>query len=120
MKSLARCRLNAPAAGLIIEVDGAQHLSEAGIAADARRTTALASLGLRVLRFDNLQVLKQTAAVMETIYSTMSERLSRPGPIPPAPLFQRGEQQRQQAETIAGARGRKTRRIRSPPLKKGG
>ncbi|KRB08155.1 endonuclease domain-containing protein [Lysobacter sp. Root690] len=65
----------APAAGLVIEVDGSQHLSEEGLAADARRTLALESLGLKVMRFDNRQVLMETAAVMEVIYWIVSERI---------------------------------------------
>ena len=77
----------APAVGLVIEVDGAQHLSDAGAAADARRTAALESVGLRALRFDNLQVLTQSKAVLEAIYTAMAERLSQTGPIPPPPLF---------------------------------
>lgn len=69
----------APAAGLVIEVDGAHHLTQADIAADARRTLALESLGFRVLRFDNRQVLTQTRAVMEAIYAATLEHLSESG-----------------------------------------
>jgi len=65
----------APAAALIVEVDGAQHATDSGLAADARRTVALEMLGLKVIRFDNLQVLRETAAVMEEIYRVVSERL---------------------------------------------
>ena len=88
----------APAASLVIELDGAQHLSAAGIAADARRTVALESLGLRVLRFDDLQVLTQTRAVMEAIHAATLEHLSRSGQIPPAPLFQRGGRPKRRGE----------------------
>ncbi|MGO1002188.1 endonuclease domain-containing protein [Lysobacter sp. CA196] len=65
----------APAVGLVIEVDGSQHMSDSGLMADARRTAALETLGLRVIRFDNLQVLNETTAVMEEIYRVVSERL---------------------------------------------
>jgi len=47
----------APKARLVIEIDGSQH-QKAGLAArDAERTQYLEGLGLRVIRFDNLQVL---------------------------------------------------------------
>ncbi|WP_064746003.1 endonuclease domain-containing protein [Lysobacter antibioticus] len=65
----------APAAGLVIEVDGSQHATEVGVAADARRTADLGALRLRVIRFDNLQVLKETAAVMEEIHRAVERRL---------------------------------------------
>jgi very-short-patch-repair endonuclease len=66
-----------PAARLVVEVDGSQHLTEAGLLADARRTSKLEALGLKVIRFDNLQVLRETAAVMEEIYRVVSERLQQ-------------------------------------------
>lgn len=65
----------APAARLVVEVDGSQHLTEEGLAADAARSFALNSLGLLVLRFDNLQVLNETAAVMEEIFRVVSLRV---------------------------------------------
>jgi len=65
----------APAAGLAIEVDGSQHATGPGLRADARRTAALETLGLEVIRFDNLQVLNETAAVMEEIYRVVQRRL---------------------------------------------
>ena len=68
---------------LAIEVDGSQH-SERGYADhDAVRSTYLERQGLRVLRFDNLQVLRETDAVMSVIF----EALESPHP-PPLP---RGE-----------------------------
>jgi len=54
---------------------------------DRRRDTYLETLGLRVLRFDNLQVLKETEAVLETILGVVGERVKSPL----TPLFQRGE-----------------------------
>ena len=62
-----------PAARLVVEVDGGQHFDEAAIARDAERTRALERMGLRVLRFDNLQVLKQTEAVVEAIWFVVGE-----------------------------------------------
>ncbi len=78
---------HAPAAKLVVEVDGSQHFEEAGQVSDRRRDAFLVSLGQKVLRFDNLQVLKETEAVVETIHGVVGARLKSP----PAPLFQRGE-----------------------------
>lgn len=78
---------HAPAAKLVIEVDGSQHFEAAGQLSDWQRDTYLESLGQRVLRFDNLQVLKETEAVLETILGVVGERVKSP----PTPLFQRGE-----------------------------
>lgn len=46
-----------PAAHLVIECDGSQHLTEDGLEADRIRDDALIQLGLTVLRFDNRQVM---------------------------------------------------------------
>lgn len=68
-----------PAARLVVEVDGGQHFSEQGIAKDAARTHALNRMGLRVMRFDNLQVLKETDAVVEAIWVAIGEVVGREG-----------------------------------------
>jgi very-short-patch-repair endonuclease len=78
---------HAPAAKLVVEVDGSQHFEAAGQASDRRRDAYLETLGLRVLRFDNLQVLKETEAVLEMILGVVGERVKSP----PAPHLQRGE-----------------------------
>lgn len=44
-------------AKLVVEVDGGQHFSEEGLAYDAQRTAYLQSLGLRVIRFSNAEVM---------------------------------------------------------------
>ena len=79
---------HAPTAKLVVELDGSQHFDEAGQVSDRRRDAYLETLGLRVLRFDNLQVMKETEAVLETIFGVVAERVKSP----PAPLLQRGEQ----------------------------
>ena len=79
---------HAPAVKLVVEVDGSQHFEEAGQVSDRRRDAYLGSLGQRVLRFDNFQVLKETEAVLATIFGVVAERVKSP----PAPLLQRGEQ----------------------------
>ena len=49
----------APRAKIVVEVDGSQHMESAQAARDLQRDAFLASQGLRVLRFDDLQVLKE-------------------------------------------------------------
>jgi very-short-patch-repair endonuclease len=65
----------APAARLVIEVDGSQHMDAPNRAYDENRTAALASLGLRVLRFDNRQVLDETQAVLDEISRAVAEAI---------------------------------------------
>src|SRR5579872_3029067 len=48
----------APSAKLVIEIDGGQHFDEAYIEQDKRRDSYLNRLNLKVLRFDNLQILR--------------------------------------------------------------
>ena len=70
----------APAAQLVIEIDGSQHLESKHRSHDENRTAALALLGLRVLRFDNRQVLIKTQAVLEEILRAIVERRNLPCP----------------------------------------
>lgn len=74
------------AANLVIEVDGSQHYSTEGLMVDQYRDAVLGSMGLLVLRFDNLQVLNQLDAVVNVIYQQVAQRSNPPYP----PLFQRG------------------------------
>jgi very-short-patch-repair endonuclease len=55
------------AAKLIIEVDGGQHCEPRNIARDARRDSYFKVQGYRVLRFNNHEVMKNKAGVLETI-----------------------------------------------------
>ncbi len=71
-------------ARLVIELDGGQHFEPAYQAKDKQRDTALEEMGLHVLRFDNLQVLKETEAVMQVIGEKVQRR------IPPTPPFAKG------------------------------
>lgn len=61
-----------PAANLVIECDGSQHFTDEGLEADRIRDEALAQLGLKVLRFDNGQVLKEGKEVLEEIYKSIN------------------------------------------------
>ena len=65
----------APLAKLVVEVDGSQHLEGEQVVADVKRDEYLASQGLRVLRFDNLQVLREIEVVMEVIFGVVRERI---------------------------------------------
>ncbi len=56
-----------PAAKLVVEVDGGQHVEAEHLRHDARRDAFLEAQGLRVLRFNNREVLKRTDAVVEVI-----------------------------------------------------
>ena len=62
------------AAKLVIELDGGQYFEAEHQAKDQDRDAALANLGLRVLRFDNRQVLLETDAVLAVIDEAVRER----------------------------------------------
>ncbi|WP_180177982.1 endonuclease domain-containing protein [Acinetobacter sp. YH01005] len=57
-----------PAANLVIECDGSQHYTSEGLEADRVRDEALTQLGLKVLRFDNGEVVGQINDVVVMIY----------------------------------------------------
>ncbi len=69
-----------PAVNLVIECDGSQHFTEDGLEADRVRDEALAQLGLKVLRFDNVQVMKQIDDVVEVVYKYCLKELSKKSP----------------------------------------
>ena len=64
----------APSVQLVVEVDGSQHFDTGQANHDAERTEYLKKLGLKVLRFDDRQVLIQTDAVVDEIFRTVSEK----------------------------------------------
>ncbi|PIQ34788.1 MAG: hypothetical protein COW62_00665 [Zetaproteobacteria bacterium CG17_big_fil_post_rev_8_21_14_2_50_50_13] len=61
---------------IAVELDGGQHFEKAGQEADKQRTQTLNALGIRVLRFDNRQVLTETEEVLEEIYDALTPTLS--------------------------------------------
>ena len=65
----------APKAKVVVEVDGSQHMESERAARDLQRDAFLASRGLRVLRLDDLQVLKEFEGVMEVIAWAISGSL---------------------------------------------
>ena len=56
-----------PAARLVIEIDGGQHYEQDGRIRDGLRDDYLENLGIRVLRFSNLDVLKNMEGVIAVI-----------------------------------------------------
>lgn len=64
-----------PLAGLVLEVDGCQHMQKNHAVKDKARDSFLKQNGLKILRFDNLQVLNQLDAVIDKIYQTASLRV---------------------------------------------
>jgi very-short-patch-repair endonuclease len=66
----------APKGKLVIEIDGSQHLEAPQAAKDRERDEYLGSLGLTVLRINGRQVLKETEAVMELIFQTITTQMA--------------------------------------------
>jgi len=52
---------------LVVEVDGGQHFTKEGIEKDQSRDNYLKSLDLNILRFTNIEVLKNIDGVVEKI-----------------------------------------------------
>jgi very-short-patch-repair endonuclease len=78
-----------PKAKLVIEVDGSQHFSDEVTSYDRIRDECLSSLGLRVLRFTNTEVLTNAEGVLERISEHMEEIPA--GKIPLNPPLKKGE-----------------------------
>jgi len=60
-------------ARLVIEIDGDSHFTPGAEANDAQRTAVLAGLGVRVIRFTNLEVREQFEAVCMRIQKALAE-----------------------------------------------
>jgi len=65
-----------PQAQLVLEVDGSGHMNKYRSDKDQYRDNYLKQQGVRVLRFDNLQILNQIDAVIEKIYGAIASRIS--------------------------------------------
>lgn len=68
-------------ARLVIELDGSQHYELSGREKDRERTQALEAMGLHVLRFSNLDVMRNFEGVCQTIQIELTRRV--PGYEPP-------------------------------------
>ena len=60
-----------PALKMVIEVDGSQHYSDDMVAADKTRDKYLRDCGLKVLRFNDYEVLTNINGVVENILENM-------------------------------------------------
>ncbi|MBI4303636.1 MAG: endonuclease domain-containing protein [Chloroflexi bacterium] len=76
-----------PRAKLVVEVDGSQHSSSDTVEYDRIRDEYMNGLGLRVLRFTNIEVLQHVEGVVESIEKEIPEE------IPLSPPFVKGETQ---------------------------
>jgi len=65
-----------PRAKLVIELDGSQHFETEYQVKDQQRDVTLEGAGLKVLRFDDRQVLTETEAVLKVIYDEVVTRVS--------------------------------------------
>ncbi len=63
-------------AKLVVEIDGSQHFESKGIEYDKQRTEYLESLGLKVLRFSNLDIKENFYEVCSVIDSEVKNRSS--------------------------------------------
>jgi very-short-patch-repair endonuclease len=68
-------------ARLVIEVDGGQHFTDEKIKYDRTRDEYMTSLGLRVLRFNNAEVLTNIEGVVERIGVEISLSWERKSPL---------------------------------------
>jgi very-short-patch-repair endonuclease len=64
-----------PKAKLVIELDGVQHYEPEHRDRDKCRDAQLDEIGLKVLRFDDRQVLLETDAVMDVIFKEVNVRI---------------------------------------------
>ena len=71
-----------PRLRLAIEVDGDGHLDEAGRVGDEWRTLELEKLGIRVIRFENFDVLNNTKIVLSKLVEVVEETQGRIAPHP--------------------------------------
>ena len=77
-------------AKLAVEVDGAVHNEPGHDEYDDARQEFLEALGLRVLRFDNAEVVSETDGVVSVIAEAIEQAVALPTP-PPAPPHSYGE-----------------------------
>jgi very-short-patch-repair endonuclease len=66
----------APKVNLVVEIDGSQHLQDDHLEKDRRRDAYLASLGLKVLRFNSREVLEKNDSVAEVIYRVIGQSIA--------------------------------------------
>jgi len=75
-----------PGAKLVIEVDGSQHFTDEKAEYDRIRDEYLSSLGLRVLRFSNSDVMAHIEGVVKRIEETATSPFTKEGNIIASPF----------------------------------
>ncbi|MDO8581342.1 MAG: endonuclease domain-containing protein, partial [bacterium] len=60
-----------PTKKLVIEIDGGQHFTIDGVRADRKRDDILSTLGMRILRFDDREVLTNIEGILERILENL-------------------------------------------------
>lgn len=65
-----------PKKKLIVEIDGGQHYEDYGIKKDRERDQYLQTLGFTVLRFSDIDVLKNIDGVVDKIYEHLKSPLT--------------------------------------------
>ena len=65
-----------PQAQLVLEVDGSSYINGAMLRKDNYRDSYFKQQGIKILRFDDLQVLNQLDGVIEKVYRTIASRIS--------------------------------------------
>lgn len=56
-----------PSKKLVIEIDGSQHYTDEGLGYDKVRDEFIESLGIKIIRFSNREILEDMAVVLEKI-----------------------------------------------------
>lgn len=67
-----------PERKLVIELDGASHFSEEARQYDAKRDAYIQELGIRVLRFNNIDIMQNLEGVLQAVLSALAERSPTP------------------------------------------
>jgi very-short-patch-repair endonuclease len=62
-----------PKAKLVIEVDGSQHYESEALEADRKRDKYMKTRGFKVLRYNDIEVLKNIEGVAESIIENMKD-----------------------------------------------
>ena len=103
---------------LVIEVDGSQHFSDDGSARDASRTDWLRCAEIRVLRFDNPQVLLETEGVLEAILQELSTDVLPSPPYHGVPVSPRPQPSPKRRGSMGPPRPNRSERM-APPRSRG-
>ena len=74
----------APSIKLVVEADGSQYYEPTHAERDVARDMSLSKKGIRILRFTNLDVLKNTNGVAQAIFDVVAQKLK--GKSPQTPL----------------------------------